>query len=1006
MSRIHLQLAAALLVITGCSDDNNQAPAEVTAPTPAPTISLINTQPFTTNDVCPTGGIEINAGVDSDLDGALGADEVTTTNYLCHGESDIGTTMALVSSSSFNENEVCPQGGLAIASGQDINGNGILEDNEISKTDFLCHGEDGADGSQGLSALLQTEDISNTEFCPEGGIAISSGLDINNNSTLDKFEITSTQYLCHGTAGSDGQNGLNALIQSKTIEAGAVCAAGGIQISTGIDSNNDTILSPEEVTATELLCHGVDGEDGQDGVQALISSESFSANATCPAGGIAIFSGLDSNRNTLLDSEEISSTQYLCHGIPGADGLNSLITTTSIAPGAQCAQGGVEISAGLDLNANNQLDPDEITASEILCNGENGSDGQDTSTPLVISDETGVEGDTLVFTLSLSAPATESLEFTYGTLTSTATNSDFVPVAGRVTYAPGEQVKQVSVELVADAQCEDNEFLVLQVSSNGGNASGFGEILSPHTLANCDIDKDDDGLIEITSLQQLDWMRNNLQGTSLIDNEGTTLTEGCGGSGCNGYELMTDLDFDSNGNGLFDAGDTFYNGGKGWVPVGGEDIDTYFEGNFDGNNHFIRNLVINHPGRLQYVGLFGLVKALDKGLSFSNVNFDGPLTSVTGSDFASLFMGRFDKELTTQAASSSFRNISAAGSLQLDAGRPSTQRNYTNAGIVGAFYSEGFTSARATVIIEDISFEGTITNNGIDDLQDVGGLIGALSAREYTTMTVSGCSSNTSITASGGNRSYSIGLGFGNVGVLAQSNLAISDCHIEGDLSIITANASQEPGGLIGDLYLDEGALTFTINRAAVSANIESDQEVGLLIGNIYGGSDSIAVALNNIFTTGSVNALYRYGGGIIGNLYLSEPLTMSMSYGYNAAQVTSANMKGGIVGRIIQSLPSAPQITADFNNIYNRSDEGLTPFDPSQTLSDFFVDINELNNIQQKTIAELQCPISTTDTNCGVNIFENWTDPAWDFGTSTQLPGLIIKGVTYRDNDGDGRFD
>ena len=69
-------------------------------------------------------------------------------------------------------------------------------------------------------------------------------------------------------------------------------------------------------------------------------------------------------------------------------------------------------------------------------------------------------------------------------------------------------------------------------------------------------DHDRDGLIEIHDLAMLHNMRYNLTGTSYKDSVhalGTTL--GCPDTGCNGYELVSDLDFDMDGDGTTWSGD-------------------------------------------------------------------------------------------------------------------------------------------------------------------------------------------------------------------------------------------------------------------------------------------------------------------------------------------------------------------------------------------------------------------------------------------------------------------
>ena len=55
-------------------------------------------------------------------------------------------------------------------------------------------------------------------------------------------------------------------------------------------------------------------KQGQDGLNSLIAMQSFLNNSSCPAGGLAIKTGLDINRNNILDSLEITETKFLCNG--------------------------------------------------------------------------------------------------------------------------------------------------------------------------------------------------------------------------------------------------------------------------------------------------------------------------------------------------------------------------------------------------------------------------------------------------------------------------------------------------------------------------------------------------------------------------------------------------------------------------------------------------------------------------------------------------------------------
>ena len=136
-----------------------------------------------------------------------------------------------------------------------------------------------------------------------------------------------------------------------------------------------------------------------------------------------------------------------------------------------------------------------------------------------------------------------------------------------------------------------------------------------------DYDTDGDGLIEIETLAQLDAVHHDLNGNGTADSTDDAAAYaaafpdafarlGCGVDGCSGYELLADLDFDTNGNGSADAGDTYWNAGAGWEPIGlpsGQFFGTLlgaFRATFEGNGHTLSNLFIEGG---DYSGLFGAI---------------------------------------------------------------------------------------------------------------------------------------------------------------------------------------------------------------------------------------------------------------------------------------------------------------------------------------------------------------------------------------------------------------
>jgi len=86
----------------------------------------------------------------------------------------------------------CSAGGVAIRTGPDSNENGQLDDDEaargVSKT--LCN-------MASLSARVNIVDVSKGEECRYGGQRVESGLDDDNDGTLEASEVDGTQLVCN-----------------------------------------------------------------------------------------------------------------------------------------------------------------------------------------------------------------------------------------------------------------------------------------------------------------------------------------------------------------------------------------------------------------------------------------------------------------------------------------------------------------------------------------------------------------------------------------------------------------------------------------------------------------------------------------------------------------------------------------------------------------------------------------------------------------------------------------
>jgi ELWxxDGT repeat protein len=133
--------------------------------------------------------------------------------------------------------------------------------------------------------------------------------------------------------GKDGQDGIETLVISEGREADMICTEGGSDIFIGTDNNQNGILDEIEISSTTKICHGKEGLSGpqgangdsgglgDNGTSSLVRIITiYVGNATCPEGGIAIYSGIDVNQNDFLDDEEFATVNELCDGKIGGDG--------------------------------------------------------------------------------------------------------------------------------------------------------------------------------------------------------------------------------------------------------------------------------------------------------------------------------------------------------------------------------------------------------------------------------------------------------------------------------------------------------------------------------------------------------------------------------------------------------------------------------------------------------------------------------------------------------------
>ncbi len=269
-----------------------------------------------------------------------------------------------------------------------------------------------------------------------------------------------------------------------------------------------------------------------------------------------------------------------------------------------------------------------------------------------------------------------------------------------------------------------------------------------------DYDANDNRLIEIRTPAQLNAIRWDLDGdgssananyATAFDNAASGM--GCAAPGCNGYELMVDIDLDTDGSGTANSGDTYWNGGNGWLPA-----DTLAT-NFNGNGHTISNLFISRASTPN-IGLFSII-----GPSGSVTNLGLPDADITGQSSTGTLAGSIlGGTVTSVFSTGSVTGVDRVGGLVGAVGlgiipsNGSIITSYSTASVTGtgtSFYIGGLVGNFPSGTIIACYATGTVT----DITGGGGGLVswaGGTITASYATAQVSGANSGGLIANDGG----------------------------------------------------------------------------------------------------------------------------------------------------------------------------------------------------------------------------------------------------------------
>ncbi|XYI02278.1 hypothetical protein ACMHYB_21910 [Sorangium sp. So ce1128] len=177
----------------GCGSEPPAAPPADDGGSPAPAVRIDDEPPGAN---CPEGGRAIHKGEDDDGDGVLDPGEIDATEYVCAEQGEGDLPELLTTRAEEPRGEHCPHGGTAVRSGLDLDGDGALDAQEVSGTTYVCAGAPPEEPEQTPERLVRIDEEQAGPNCIAGGAAVHAGLDDNADGTLDDEEIDHTDHVC------------------------------------------------------------------------------------------------------------------------------------------------------------------------------------------------------------------------------------------------------------------------------------------------------------------------------------------------------------------------------------------------------------------------------------------------------------------------------------------------------------------------------------------------------------------------------------------------------------------------------------------------------------------------------------------------------------------------------------------------------------------------------------------------------------------------------------------
>ena len=347
-----------------------------------------------------------------------------------------------------------------------------------------------------------------------------------------------------------------------------------------------------------------------------------------------------------------------------------------------------------------------------------------------------------------------------------------------------------------------------------------------------------DGLIWISTANALYNMRYSPNGTYYqYGASGFINSRGCPVSGCRGYKLLNNIDFNTDSTAInWASNNNIGLGNGGWEPIGS--LATPFTATFDGKGFEIRNLYINKLNQ-DYVGLFGYVSGTS-----TLINSVGVVNAyVIGRDEVGGLLGsQYGGTITNSYASGTVSGSSSTGGLVGNQNSGTITNSYVRGSVRGTSYSTG-----GLVGTQNGNLTNSYASGSVSGVNYTGGLVGWQQFGGSITNSFASCSVN----------------GTDDTGGLVGSQYSsITKSYASGTVSSASLSGSGSTGGLVGSQ--NAGSLTNTFwnsvsTQIIVSVSRSEVQKLG--IGNLTWSTSSnsangvTALSITNFYTNSFLNA-------------------------------------------------------------------------------------------------------------------------------------------------------